>query len=71
MSIVEKDIFLVIYLNNKEIMTKDKNKKTNSISPVRNTSLTRDDLDIINELDYEDKKSHKPYDPYERHWDEA
>ncbi len=52
-------------------MTKDKNKKTNSITPVRNTSLTRDDLDIINELDYEYKKSHKPYDPYERHWDEA
>lgn len=50
-------------------MKKDKKKNENP-SP-RRTYLTGDDLDIINELDYEDKKSHKPYDPYERHWDEA
>ena len=27
--------------------------------------------DMIDELDYEYKKSHKPYDKWERHWDEA
>jgi hypothetical protein len=26
---------------------------------------------MINELDYEYKKAHKPYDKWERHWDEA
>ena len=29
------------------------------------------DQDMIDELDYEYKKAHKPYDKYERHWDEA
>lgn len=52
-------------------MSPDKNKKKQEQVPVRNSHLTGDDIDIINELDYEDKKRHKPYDPYERHWDEA
>lgn len=36
-----------------------------------NHPLTGDDLEMIQELDYEEKKKNKPYDPYERHWDEA
>ena len=37
----------------------------------REEPLTGDDLEMIQELDYEEKKRNKPYDPYERHWDEA
>jgi len=33
--------------------------------------MSKADQDMINELDYEDKKAHKPYDRFERHWDEA
>ena len=33
--------------------------------------LSKSDQDMIDELDYEYKKAHKPYDKYERHWDEA
>lgn len=33
--------------------------------------LSKADKDMIDELDYEDKKAHKPYDRFERHWDEA
>lgn len=33
--------------------------------------ISQADQDMINELDYEDKKAHKPYDRFERHWDEA
>ena len=33
--------------------------------------ISKADQDMINELDYEDKKAHKPYDKWERHWDEA
>ena len=33
--------------------------------------LYKSDQDMIDELDYEYKKAHKPYDKYERHWDEA
>ena len=47
---------------------KDKN---NPKTPVRDNVLTVDDLEMIQELDYEEKKRNKPYDPYERHWDEA
>ena len=34
-------------------------------------SLSKADKDMIDELDYEYKKAHKPYDRFERHWDEA
>lgn len=47
-----------------------KQKAVNDNSSIRN-NLTGDDLDIINELDYEEEKRNRPYDPYERHWDEA
>ena len=33
--------------------------------------LSKSDQDMIDEVDYEYKKAHKPYDKYERHWDEA
>lgn len=33
--------------------------------------ISKSDQDMIDELDYEYKKSHKPYDKWERHWDEA
>ena len=33
--------------------------------------LSKADNDMIDELDYEYKKAHKPYDKWERHWDEA
>ena len=33
--------------------------------------ISKADQDMIDELDYEYKKSHKPYDKWERHWDEA
>lgn len=33
--------------------------------------ISKADQDMIEELDYEYKKAHKPYDKYERHWDEA
>lgn len=35
------------------------------------SSLSKADQDMIDELDYEYKKAHKPYDRFERHWDEA
>ena len=35
------------------------------------TIISKSDQDMINELDYEYKKAHKPYDKWERHWDEA
>ena len=44
---------------------KDKNKRIEM--PV----ISKADQDMINELDYEYKKAHKPYDKWERHWDEA
>lgn len=47
------------------------NDKKNNNLPVRDKFLTGDDLEMIQELDYEEKKRNKPYDPYERHWDEA
>lgn len=44
-------------------MKKEKNQKGRVISKA--------DQDMIDELDYEYKKAHKPYDKWERHWDEA
>lgn len=46
-------------------MKKDKN------SNKKNTIISKADQDMIDELDYEYKKAHKPYDKWERHWDEA
>ncbi|MCR5332451.1 MAG: hypothetical protein K6E11_00265 [Bacilli bacterium] len=46
------------------------NKKNNPQAH-REEPLTGDDLEMIQELDYEEKKRNRPYDPYERHWDEA
>ena len=34
-------------------------------------TLSKADQDMIDELDYEYKRTHKPYDRFERHWDEA
>ena len=42
-------------------------KKQHKGKPV----IYKADQDMINELDYEYKKAHKPYDKWERHWDEA
>ena len=42
-------------------------KKERQDKPV----ISKADQDMINELDYEYKKAHKPYDKWERHWDEA
>ena len=39
--------------------------------PVRSPEISKADQDMIDELDYEYKKAHKPYDKWERHWDEA
>ena len=46
--------------------TKIEQKRPNSTS-----TISRSDQDMIDELDYEYKKAHKPYDKWERHWDEA
>lgn len=45
-------------------MKKDKKKEPTS-------TISKADQDMIDELDYEYKKDHKPYDKWERHWDEA
>jgi len=44
-----------------------KARKTKDIRPV----ISKSDQEMIDELDYEYKKEHKPYDKWERHWDEA
>ena len=49
---------------NKHDMKKDKKKEPTS-------TISKADQDMIDELDYEYKKAHKPYDKWERHWDEA
>lgn len=49
---------------NKYDMKKDKKKEPTS-------TISKADQDMIDELDYEYKKAHKPYDKWERHWDEA
>lgn len=33
--------------------------------------ISKSDQDMIDELDYEYKREYKPYDKWERHWDEA
>ncbi len=48
-------------------MPEKNNKKIENKKPI----LSRNDQDMIDELDYEYKKNHKPYDPYQRDWDEA
>lgn len=45
-------------------------KKTKNL-PISKRTISKADQDMIDELDYEDKKAHKPYDRFERHWDEA
>lgn len=45
-----------------------KQKKENT--PIKR-EISKADQDMIDELDYEYKKNHKPYDRFERHWDEA
>lgn len=44
-----------------------KQKKNRNEKPV----MSHADQEMIDELDYEYKKAHKPYDKWERHWDEA
>lgn len=46
------------------------NNKPNKKAEPKPT-ISKADQDMIDELDYEYKKSHKPYDKWERHWDEA
>ena len=53
-------------VKNTEIAMKN-HKKQHKEKPV----ISKADQDMINELDYEYKKAHKPYDKWERHWDEA
>ena len=48
-----------------EIPTKNEKK------PSKSPQISRSDQEMIDELDYEFKKAHKPYDKWERHWDEA
>lgn len=43
-------------------------KQTNQNKP---REISKADQDMIEELDYEYKRTHKPYDRFERHWDEA
>lgn len=46
-------------------------KKKEIKTPTPKREISRADKDMIDELDYEYKKAHKPYDKWERHWDEA
>lgn len=46
-----------------------KKQKKPVVTPKPN--ISKADQDMIDELDYEYKKAHKPYDKWERHWDEA
>jgi len=50
---------------------KRKKKASKSVPQPSGRDLSKADKEMIDELDYEDKKAHKPYDKYERHWDEA
>ena len=49
---------------NKYMKKKEENRKPKP-------AISKADQDMIDELDYEYKKAHKPYDKWERHWDEA
>ncbi len=46
-------------------------KKNKPINNKPEKIISKADQDMIDELDYEYKKAHKPYDKWERHWDEA
>ena len=48
-----------------------KNMKKRKNERVEKPVISKADQDMIEELDYEYKKAHKPYDKWERHWDEA
>ena len=48
-----------------------KKRVKNSKKENRVAQISRTDQEMIDELDYEYKKAHKPYDKWERHWDEA
>lgn len=45
--------------------------KNTKKSKKKKPTISKADQDMIDELDYEYKKAHKPYDKWERHWDEA
>lgn len=51
----------------KQQKTMKKSKKTQKEKQI----ISKADQAMIDELDYEYKKAHKPYDKWERHWDEA
>ena len=40
-------------------------------SQEKRIEISKSDQEMIDELDYEYEKAHKPYDKWERHWDEA
>lgn len=46
-------------------------KKNEAKKQAPKPEISKADKDMIDELDYEYKKAHKPYDKWERHWDEA
>lgn len=48
-----------------------KSMKKQRKNQVEKPVVSKADQDMIDELDYEYKKAHKPYDKWERHWDEA
>ena len=49
----------------------EKHMKNHKKSQNKKPTISKSDQDMIDELDYEYKKAHKPYDKWERHWDEA
>ena len=48
-----------------------KKRVKNSKKENRLPQISKTDQEMIDELDYEYKKAHKPYDKWERYWDEA
>lgn len=52
----------------KNFREKRMKKEKKTVTP---REISKADQDMIDELDYEYKKAHKPYDKWERHWDEA
>ena len=48
-----------------------KTMKKQCNEPKAKQIISKSDQEMIDELDYEYKKAHKPYDKWERHWDEA
>lgn len=48
-----------------------KKKRHKKETQTSHREISQADQDMIDELDFEDKKAHRPYDKYERHWDEA